>query len=64
MNRKGMWADFSDEEIELMLTIRREAEERARKAAEKAARPRRVAKPRVVEATPDRKTKSKKKSGR
>jgi hypothetical protein len=56
MKRKGMWADFTDEDIELMLTIRREAEERAQRAAQRAARPKRAA-----EAAPDRKIVSKKK---
>jgi hypothetical protein len=58
-----MWADFTDEDIELMLTIRREAEERAKKAAKRTARPKRAAKPRVLEAAPDPKTVSKKKTG-
>jgi hypothetical protein len=61
MKRKGMWADFSDEEIELMLTLRREEEERAKKAAQRAARPKRSTKPRVLEPAPDRSTLSKKK---
>jgi hypothetical protein len=52
---------FSDEDIALMLTIRREAEERAQKAAQRAARPERAAKPRVLEPAPDRRTVSKKK---
>jgi hypothetical protein len=64
MKRKGMWADFTDEDIELMLTIRREAEERALKAAQRAARPKRAAKPRAAAAAPDRKTVSKKKKDR
>jgi hypothetical protein len=61
--RRGLGNIFSDEDIELMLTIRREAEERAEKAAQRAARPKRAAKLRVLEAAPDRKTVSKKKTG-
>ena len=60
MKRKGMWADFTEEDIELMLTIRREEEERALKAAQRSARAK-AAKSRVLEPAPDRRTVSKKK---
>ena len=32
MSRRGMWADFTEEDIELMLSIRREAEAREAKS--------------------------------
>jgi hypothetical protein len=57
--RRGMRNIFSDEDIELMLTIRREEEERAQKAAQRAARPKRAARP-LAEPAPDRRTVSKK----
>jgi hypothetical protein len=62
MKRKGMWADFTEEDIELMLTIRREEEERALKAARGPARAKRPAKPRVVEPAPERRTVSREKT--
>ena len=60
MKRKGMWADFTEEDIELMIAIRREAEERAQRSA----RGKRSAKPRAAEPAPDRRTAPKKKAGR
>jgi hypothetical protein len=45
---------FSDEDIELMLAIRREAEARAAKAAKRASRSQRSAQSPGAEATPDR----------
>ncbi len=62
MKRKGMWADFTAEDIEIMLTLRREAEERTRKAAEKAVHPKRSTRARTTAPAPDRKTKSKNKA--
>jgi hypothetical protein len=56
MKRKGMWAVFSDEDIELMLAIRREAEARAAKAAQRTSRPERPAKSREVKTTSDPET--------
>jgi hypothetical protein len=53
---------FSEKDIELMLTIRREEEERALKAARRSPRAKRAAEPRVVEPAPDRRTVSKKKT--
>jgi hypothetical protein len=61
MKRKGMWADFTEEDIELMIAIRRDEEERALKAAQKSARAKRAAKARGLEPAPDRRTVSKKK---
>jgi hypothetical protein len=55
MKRKGMWADFTEEDIELMLTIRREEEARLAKAAKRASRPQRSAQSPAAQATPDRK---------
>jgi septal ring factor EnvC (AmiA/AmiB activator) len=57
--RRGMRNIFSDEDIELMLTIRREEEERARKAAQRSSRAKRAAEPRVRAPAPNRKTVSK-----
>jgi hypothetical protein len=54
MKRKGMWADFTEEDIELMLAIRREEEARAEKAAERSSRPQRSAQSPAAQATPDR----------
>jgi hypothetical protein len=62
MKREGMRADFIEEDIELMLTIRREQEERALKAAQRSARGKPAARPRVAEPAPDRRTLSKKKT--
>jgi hypothetical protein len=53
MKRKGMWADFTLEEIELMLSIRIEEEERAEKAPRKAARAGRAAEPPTAGSAPD-----------
>jgi hypothetical protein len=61
MNSKGMWVDFTEEDIELMLTIRREAEAREAKKAAKSSRPKRGAKSQTVEIAPDRKIAPKKK---
>ena len=60
MKRRGMWADFTEEDIELMIAIRREEEERALTAARRSARAKRSAKPRAVEPAPDRRTAPKK----
>ena len=54
--RRGMRNIFSDEDIELMLTLRREEEERALRAARRPARAKRAAAGRVVEPAADRKT--------
>ena len=62
MKRRGMWADFTEEDIELMIAIRREEEERALRAAQRSARGKRSVKPRAVEPAPDRRTASKKKT--
>jgi hypothetical protein len=59
--RRGMRNIFSDEDIELMLTIRREEEERALQAARRSPRGPRPAKPHVVGPAPDRRTVSRKK---
>jgi hypothetical protein len=59
MKQRGMWADFTEEDIELMLAIRREEEARAAKAAKKSSRPRRTAKPHAVQTAPDPKASSK-----
>ena len=37
MKRRGMWADFTEEDIEVMLTIRREEKVRALKSRPKVA---------------------------
>jgi hypothetical protein len=44
---------FSDEDIELMLAIRREEEARAAKAAKRSSRPKRSAQSPAAQATPD-----------
>jgi hypothetical protein len=55
---------FSDEDIGLMLTIRREEEERALRAAQRATGGKRSAKPRAAEPAPDRRTAPKKKTAK
>jgi hypothetical protein len=55
---------FSDEDIELMIAIRREEEERALRAARRTARAKRSVKPRAAEPAPDRRTAPKKKTGK
>jgi hypothetical protein len=57
-----MWADFTEEDIELMIAIRREEEERALRAARRSAPPKRAAKQRAVEPGPDRRTAPKKRT--
>ena len=62
--RRGMRNIFTEEDIELMLAIRREEEARAAKAAERVARPKWSAKSHAAQATPDRRIAAKaKKSG-
>jgi hypothetical protein len=58
--RRGMRNVFSDEDIELMIAIRREEEERAQRSA----RGKRSAKPRAAEPAPDRRTAPKRKTGK
>jgi hypothetical protein len=60
MARREMRNIFSDEGIELMLTIRREEEERTQRAAQRSARGKRPVKPRAAEPAPDRRTAPKK----
>jgi hypothetical protein len=57
-----MWADFTEEDIELMLAIRREAEAREAKAAKKSSGPKRSTQSQSVKMTPDRKIVPKKKN--
>jgi hypothetical protein len=61
MSRRGMWADFTEEDIELMLTIRREAEAREAKKAAKTSRSKPSAQSQPVKTAPNRKIASKKK---
>jgi hypothetical protein len=60
MTHKGMFADFSEEDIALMQSIWLEEEKRKARAAERLSRPKRIAKSKskLVEVTPDRKTAS------
>ena len=60
--RRGMRNIFSDEDIELMIAIRREEEERSLRAAQRSARGKRSVKPRAAEPAPDRRTAPKKKT--
>jgi hypothetical protein len=62
MERRGIGAAFSDEDLEMLRSLWLERGRREAKAAHRSAPPKRSAKPRVVEPAPDRRTAPKKKT--
>jgi hypothetical protein len=56
MKRRGMRNIFSDEDVELMLAIRREAEARATKTARRSSRPKGPDQSQAIKTIPDPET--------
>jgi hypothetical protein len=53
MEHKGMWADFPEEDIELLRSLWLEEGKHRAKAAERSSQPKRSAKSQPVKTTPD-----------